>query len=281
MAVRGVDDDEVDPGVDEQLGALLGGGSHSHGAADDEAAVGVLGGVGELLALDEVLDGDQAAQAVVGVHERELLDLVLAQQFEGALAADADGGGDQVPGGHDLADRAGAVVLEAHVAVGDDADEGAVLVGDRDAGDPVVGAEALDLGQVVLGATGDGVGDHAGLGALDQVDLARLVLGGEVAVQDADAALAGHRHGHAGLGDGVHRGGDQRDAQGDVAGQPRGGVHLSGLEVGVGRDQQNVVIGQARREQFVPVVAVVLAHDTTSAVDRQHLRGSPPRVVSS
>ena len=33
----------------------------------------------------------------------------------------------------------------------------------------------------------------------------RLVLDREVAVEDADAALARHRDRHAGLGDGVHR----------------------------------------------------------------------------
>ena len=51
-----------------------------------------------------------------------------------------------------------------------------------------------------------------GLGPLDQVDLVGLVVDREVAVQHADAALAGHRDGHPRLGDGVHRGGQQRDA---------------------------------------------------------------------
>ena len=36
-------------------------------------------GVRVLLGLDEVLDGDQAAEHAVGVDQRQLLDLVLAQ----------------------------------------------------------------------------------------------------------------------------------------------------------------------------------------------------------
>ena len=60
------------------------------------------------------------------------------------------------------------------------------------------------------GADGDGVDDHAALGALDFVDFAGLLLDGEVAMDDAEAALLGHGDGHARLGDGVHRGGEQR-----------------------------------------------------------------------
>jgi hypothetical protein len=46
-------------------------------------------------------------------------------------------------------------------------------------------------------ASGDRVADHAGLGPLDQVDLDRLLVRRQVAVQHPDAALASHRDGHA------------------------------------------------------------------------------------
>jgi hypothetical protein len=66
-----------------------------------------------------------------------------------------------------------------------------------------------------VGLDGDGVDDHAGLGALDLVDLAGLLLDGEVAVDDAEAALLGHGDGQARLGDGVHGGGHERGGEGD------------------------------------------------------------------
>ena len=47
---------------------------------------------------------------------------------------------------------------------------------DRHAGDPVPGAQRVDLAQGVVGRAGDRVGDHAGLGPLHQVDLGGLVL---------------------------------------------------------------------------------------------------------
>ena len=45
VAVRGVDDEHVDTGVDEQPGPLVGVLAHAEGGADDQPAVGVLGGV--------------------------------------------------------------------------------------------------------------------------------------------------------------------------------------------------------------------------------------------
>ena len=59
-------------------------------AADEQPALVVLGGVRELLGLDEVLDRDQAGQPAVVVDDRQPLALVLAQQRGGVLAADAD-----------------------------------------------------------------------------------------------------------------------------------------------------------------------------------------------
>ena len=63
-------------------------------------------------------------------------------------------------------------------------------------------------------------------------------------MQDADAALAGHRDGHPGLGDGVHRRGHQRDAQGDLPRQPGRRVDLGGDDVGLPRQEQDVVVGE-------------------------------------
>ena len=80
-----------------------------------------------------------------------------------------------------------------------------VGVDDGEPGDAVLAADLVELLERRVGADRDRVGDDAGLGPLDQVDLVGLVLDREVAVQDADAALAGHRDRHPGLGDGVHR----------------------------------------------------------------------------
>src|SRR5699024_10677788 len=200
VTVCGVHHEEVGPGLHQQPGAFLRLHSHTNGTADNQASVRVLGGVGELLALDEVLDGDQAAQALVGVDEGKFFHFVSAQQFESVIAGDIDRCGDQVLGGHNIADQSRTVAFETHVAVGDDTHEAALPVGDRYTGDPVTGAQAFHFGEGVLGATGDRVGDHACFGTFDEVDLGGLLLGGQVAVEHTRPTLASHRHGHPRLG---------------------------------------------------------------------------------
>jgi hypothetical protein len=80
VAVGGVGDEHVDAGVDQRGGPLPGVAEVADGGTDQQAAVGVLGGVGELLGLHEVLDRDQAGEPTGLVDQRQPLALVLAQQ---------------------------------------------------------------------------------------------------------------------------------------------------------------------------------------------------------
>ncbi len=251
VTVGGVDDDEVGARLDQGLGALVRVTGDADGRTDEEPAVLVLGGVRVLLGLDEVLDRDEALEDARVVDQRKLLDLVAAQQLHGVHARDADLARDQRHRGHDLAHLAAAVRLEGHVAVGDDAEELAGGVGDRDAGDAELRAKLVGLAQRRVRVHRDRVGDHAGLGALDQVDLVGLVGDGEVAVQHADAALTGHGDGHAGLGDLVHGGGQQRNVHTDVPRDQGRGVDRIRRHVRRARQQQHVVVGQSERGEFV------------------------------
>ena len=104
VAVRGVGDEHVDAGLDEGGRALPRVAEVADRRADHEPAVAVLGRVGELLGLHEVLDGDEAGEAAVGVDQREPLELVLAQQQRGVVARDAGGAGDQRLRRHHLVD---------------------------------------------------------------------------------------------------------------------------------------------------------------------------------
>jgi hypothetical protein len=70
VPVGGVDHEEVDAGLDELPGARVLVLADADGAADAEATAVVLRRVRELLALGEVLDGDEAAQVAVGVDDR-------------------------------------------------------------------------------------------------------------------------------------------------------------------------------------------------------------------
>jgi hypothetical protein len=209
VAVGRVDDDHVDPRLEQTRGTLPGVAEEPDGGSDAQAAGRVLGGVGILLALVEVLDGDEPGEASLLVDDRQLLDLVLGEDRDGVIGIDALASCDERRLGHDVANQGGGLLEgrdESHVAVRDDAHEHPGLVDDRQPGHAEVTAERVDLGDGRVCRGRDGIGDHARLAALDQVDLARLIGDGEVAVQDAEAALSGHGDGHARLGHGVHRG---------------------------------------------------------------------------
>ena len=75
---------------------------------------------------------------VVLIDHRELLDLVLLEDGGSGLEVRLLMRGDEVLGRHDLRHLLVEVGLEAQVAVGDDTDEVALVIDDRDAADMVV-----------------------------------------------------------------------------------------------------------------------------------------------
>ena len=289
MPMRGIDDEDVDPGLAQRVGTIPSICEEADGGTDEEPTVRGLAGQRVLLGLHEVLDGDEAAQVALVVDDRQALALVRPEQRRCVFAADAERAGDERHRRHDLADRAGAPLRDGHepqVAVGDDAEQLVVLVDDGEAGDAVLTAGLVELLEGGLGVDGDGVGNHAGLGALDEVDLVRLVLDREVAVQDADAALARHRDGHARLGDRVHGAGEQRDAQVEVAGESRRGVDLARDDVGFAREQEDVVVGEPQGGELVRDARLLHAPMLPAVLDAPRTRGcvgrhSGPRAASS
>jgi hypothetical protein len=249
VAVGGVDDEDIDARLDQGRGALPGLTEVADGCADEESAVAVLGRVGELLGLHEVLDRDEAAQAALIVDERESLALVLAKERGGVLVADADLAGDERHVGHDVTHERGGPLGdrgEAEVAVGDDAQQVILRVDDGKTGDAIAATELVEVLEGRVRTDRHGVGDHAGLGALDEVDLIGLILDRQVAVQDAQSTDPGHGDGHPGLGDGVHRRRDDRHLEADLTRQSRGGVDLTGDDIGLTGLEQDVVVGQSQ-----------------------------------
>ena len=80
MAMRGIDDDQVAAGGDQQLGALEALVADRRCGGDAQAALRRpcrRAGASRLL---DVLDGDEADAAVVVIDDQQLLDAVLVQQ---------------------------------------------------------------------------------------------------------------------------------------------------------------------------------------------------------
>ena len=134
VTVGGVDDDHVDARVAERARAVPGITEEPDRRADPQTSLVILGGVRVLLALVEVLDRDEPAETTARIHQRELLDLVLGEDGNRAVGVDAHGSSDQGGLRHDVPDEGRALLEggdEAHVAVGDDADQATVALHNR------------------------------------------------------------------------------------------------------------------------------------------------------
>src|SRR3989454_158606 len=157
-----------------------------------------------------------------------------------------DGRRDEPPLRHRGADGAVELALELQVAVRDDAHQAPAVIDDRDAGDAEPLHQLHRLAHRTVRAQRDGVEDHARLAALHAIHFRRLPVHRHVLVDHADPALPRDRDGHLGLGDGVHRGRDERDIERNAAGEAGAHVHVPGMHARVPRNEQHVVEGESR-----------------------------------
>ena len=127
------------------------------------------------------------------------------QQLLGLAMGRADRRRDEVARRHQRGDRLRDVALEAQVAVRQDPDQPAPVVGDRHAGDVVALHQLERVRDESVRRQGQRLDDQPGLRALDAVDLADLSLDRQVAMDDPDPTLACERDRHASLGDRIHR----------------------------------------------------------------------------
>jgi hypothetical protein len=84
-------------------------------------------------------------------------------------------------------------------------------------------------------------------------------------VHDAEAAFLRHGDRQAGFGDGVHRGGQDRQVETDRAGELRAQISVARQEVGVCRDQEHVVEGECFLENahgLEPALSMKARHCT-------------------
>ena len=244
--MRGVDDYQVHARLHQALGAgkaeIADRGRRRHA----QAPLLVLAGIGIRHRLLDVLHGDQADAAVLRINDQKLLDPVLMQQALRLLLAHPFPHRDQTLLGHQLRHRLPGIGGKAHVTVGENTDQLAASgpsrrLDHRDSGDVVDLHESERIGQRRIRLDGDRIDHHAGLELFHPADLLRLLFGLKIAVDHPDAARLGHGDRHLSLGDGVHRGRDDRDVEGDRPGDSRPDIDLGRHHVREPRLQQHVV----------------------------------------
>ena len=243
MTVRGIQHQHVDLRLDQRRSAIqhVGGGTDGGGAQQTSARV--TGGIRVFHGLFDILDGDEAAQHTRVVDERQLLDAVAGEDLLRLLEGRADGADDEVILGHHVADAAGIVGDETHIAVGENADELTVHA-DRHAGDLELTHQRVRVRDGVVGGQREGIDDNAVLRTLDHIHLIGLRLDGHILVDNTDAALTRDGDRHLRLGDRVHSGGHQRGVERHALRQLGAHADVRRQHIGCRRNEQHVVEGQ-------------------------------------
>ena len=182
------------------------------------------------------------------------------QQVQSSLCRDTFLGDDQRHRRHHVGNLAGQIGLKPHVTVGANADQHALVVNHRQTRDTELGTQLVDVTDRVARRTGNGVGDHAGLGTLHYFHVLGLVVDRKVAVKDADATLPGHRNGHPRFCHRIHCCGHQRNTQPDIPCELRRCVHFGRNHIGGGRNKKDIIESKTYKSNFVWVVATCAFH---------------------
>ena len=248
MAMGGIDNHHIAFGGQQRLGALKACIAHGGGGGHAQAPGGILGGVGVIHRLFDILDGNQPHAMIGIIHHQQLFDAAGMQQAPCLFLRHAGGNRGQILMGHQLAHRLGRVGGKAHIAVGKDADKPPPLFHHGNAGNAVNLHQGLRLAQRGIRRDGDGVHHHTAFKALHRAHRGALLLDGKVAVQHANAAHLRHHNGHIGLGHRVHRSGNDGDVQRDTLGQAGARISHARHDVRLRRPQQNVIKGQTERD---------------------------------
>ena len=250
VTVGRIDHDQVHLRVPQRVDPLKHILRHAHRRAAKQAAVFILGAVGILGGLLDILDGNQAPEHPVPVHDRKLLDAVSRQDGLRFLQRRSDRRRDQVVFGHHLADRLGVIRFKPQIPVGQNADQ-LSFPGNGNAADAVPAHQLLRVADQVLRAEEKRIGNHAVLAALYLIHLGRLLLNGHVLMDDPQTAFPRHGNRHTAVRHGIHGGAHHRNIQSDVLRQLDGKIHIPWQHFTPGRDQQHVVKGQSLSDSLL------------------------------
>ena len=248
VAVRGVDDDAVAAGVDQRLRALEAGVADGGRRGDPQPPFGILGRERRGDRLLDVLDGDQADAMVVLVDHQQFLDPPLVEDAPRLVLAGAERRRSRdcrwvissLTGWRGFSAKRTSRLVRMPHSLPDFSTIGMPLM--RLAFISSSASARVWSGVMVIGLTTIPLSKR-----LTCADRGRLLLDVEVAVEHADPAELRQRDRHVGLGHRVHRRGQDRDVERDLAGQAGPGVGLARQHARFERLQQDVVERQAER----------------------------------
>ncbi len=260
MAVGGVHYNDVHFLGYQLLGAFQIIAHRTHRRADAQPALRILGRVGVLQLLLDVLDGDQALEREVLVHHQQLLHAMLMQNLFGFLQRGPHRHRDQVLLRHHLRDGKIVASFESQVAIRQDADQLAVL-GDRHARDTVVLHQLQRVRYSAFRLNGDWIDDHAALTALHAIHFFGLPVHRHIAMNDTDAALLREGNGQMRFSDRVHGRAHDGDVHRDAPRQTGTGVGVCRQHSAARRLKKHVVESETFQNGFLHEGVILLCRE--------------------
>jgi hypothetical protein len=239
-----VDHDDIDARVNQRLAALEAGIAHRRGGGYAQTAKAVLAGHRVQHGLLAVLQRQKAGELALAIMNEQLLDPSRLHQAARFIKVGGFGQHGEIVARHHHADGRVVGLGKAHIAVGDDADDPAALVDHGKSGDVVTTHQFLGVLEGLVRRQGDRVINCPRDKPLHPPDLFGLLVGIEVAVNDADPSGLSHGDRHAGFGHGVHRRRQKRDVHGDRTGRARPCIGRRRQDRRGRRHKKNVVEGE-------------------------------------
>ena len=145
---------------------------------------------------------------------------------------------------HDVLDGLIELLLEAQIAVGDDADDFAIGLHHRQPGNTVLLCQRQHVPHGHVLGNCDRILDDAALEPLDLGDLGGLRLRRHVLVHDADSTFLGNGDRQTGFGHSVHRCSQQRNVKGNATCQLGFEADFARQDGGMCRNQQHIIESQ-------------------------------------
>src|SRR3989442_34099 len=187
--------------------------------------------------------GYKSLQIVVLIDDQQFFDAVLVENVLSLLEGGPDRNSDEIFFGHHFGDGDIEASFEAKISIGEDADQFSIFC-DGHAGNFVFAHDFERVGDFGVRGHGDGIDDHAALRALYLVDLVRLLLNAQIAMDDSQPTLLSDGDGHVGFSHCIHGGADDGNVEADVARELALSIGLRRHHVGVSGQQQHVVEGK-------------------------------------
>ncbi len=142
--------------------------------------------------------------------------------------------GDQfVFAGHDRRHRIVIMCFKTQVPTGDDTDQ-IITIDHRYTGNTMRTCQSYYFADSGVRADGNRIPHHTAFEFFDAADFFGLLLDGHVFVQNTQTTFLRHRDCQTAFGDSIHRRWNQRDIEGDVAGQLRGQADITRQHIWIG-----------------------------------------------